>query len=82
MVEDDALLKENKRDLKIKVIGNYVHESVPISDNEVRVPVLVLTKGEDAHSCRTTTPSFVPGLLRTPKWRRKTVSPTTKSSPE
>ena len=34
--EDEALEKEFKRDIKIKTIGNYVHDSVPVSDNEVR----------------------------------------------
>lgn len=33
--EDNAVARENERDKKIKTIGNYVHESVPISDNEV-----------------------------------------------
>lgn len=33
--EDLALLKENKRDIKTKSVGNYVHDSVPVSDNEV-----------------------------------------------
>lgn len=27
--------KERKRDQKIKTIGNYVHDSVPIDNNEV-----------------------------------------------
>ena len=31
--------KEKQRDAKIKTIGNYVHESVPVSDNEVRKPI-------------------------------------------
>lgn len=30
-----AIAKEKERDRKIKTIGNYVHDSVPISDNEV-----------------------------------------------
>lgn len=34
-IEDLALEKERKRDLKIKTIGNYVHDSVPIDNNEV-----------------------------------------------
>jgi seryl-tRNA synthetase len=34
-IEELALEKERKRDVKIKTIGNYVHDSVPISDNEV-----------------------------------------------
>jgi seryl-tRNA synthetase len=33
--EENALAKEKDRDRKIKTIGNYVHDSVPISDNEV-----------------------------------------------
>ncbi|EED18426.1 seryl-tRNA synthetase [Talaromyces stipitatus ATCC 10500] len=32
--EENALAKEKERDRKIKTIGNYVHDSVPISDNE------------------------------------------------
>jgi seryl-tRNA synthetase len=34
-IEELALEKERKRDLRIKTIGNYVDDSVPISDNEV-----------------------------------------------
>jgi seryl-tRNA synthetase len=34
-IEELALEKERKRDQKIKTIGNYVHDSVPIHDNEV-----------------------------------------------
>ena len=37
MTEDEALEKEKLRDRKCKTIGNYVHESVPVNDNEVRV---------------------------------------------
>lgn len=33
--EDEALEKEKMRDRKCKAIGNYVHDSVPIHDNEV-----------------------------------------------
>ncbi|PGH16908.1 serine-tRNA ligase [Polytolypa hystricis UAMH7299] len=33
-VEDRAVEKETLRDRKLKSIGNYVHESVPISNNE------------------------------------------------
>jgi len=35
-VEDEAGEKEKARDRKCKTIGNYVHESVPVNDNEVR----------------------------------------------
>lgn len=34
-VEDEAVEKEKLRDRKVKLIGNYVHESVPLNDNEV-----------------------------------------------
>lgn len=34
-MEELALEKERRRDLKLKTIGNYVHDSVPISNNEV-----------------------------------------------
>ena len=41
--EDLAIAKEKERDRKIKTIGNYVHESVPVSDNEVgRLTTLLL----------------------------------------
>lgn len=33
--EDAAVQKELERDRKIRTIGNYVHESVPVSNNEV-----------------------------------------------
>lgn len=32
--EDEALEKEFKRDMKIKTIGNYVHDSVPVHNDE------------------------------------------------
>ena len=35
-LEDSAIEKEKELYKKLKTIGNYVHESVPISDNEVR----------------------------------------------
>lgn len=33
--ENNAAQKELERDRKIRPIGNYVHESVPVSNNEV-----------------------------------------------
>lgn len=33
--EELAAQKETQRDRKIRTIGNYVHESVPVSNNEV-----------------------------------------------
>lgn len=37
--EDIAAQKELERDRKIRPIGNYVHDSVPVSNNEVGSPV-------------------------------------------
>lgn len=34
--EDKAIAVENERDRKIRTIGNYVHDSVPVSQTEVR----------------------------------------------
>lgn len=34
-LDDVAVEKEKHRDLRCKTIGNYVHESVPVHDNEV-----------------------------------------------
>jgi seryl-tRNA synthetase len=33
--EEAAVDKEVQRDRKIRTIGNYVHESVPVSNDEV-----------------------------------------------
>jgi seryl-tRNA synthetase len=35
-LEDSAQEKEVLLHKKLKTIGNYVHESVPVGDNEVR----------------------------------------------
>lgn len=35
--EDFAVQKENQRDMKLRSIGNYVHESVPVSNDEVSI---------------------------------------------
>jgi len=35
--EELAVQKETERDRRIRIIGNYVHASVPVSNNEVRV---------------------------------------------
>lgn len=37
-MEDLAAESEAKRDKKIKTIGNYVHDSVPVSNTEVGFP--------------------------------------------
>jgi seryl-tRNA synthetase len=34
--EELAVQKETERDRRIRIIGNYVHDSVPVSNNEVR----------------------------------------------
>lgn len=36
--EEKAAEKELERDRKIRPIGNYVHESVPVSNNEASRP--------------------------------------------
>ena len=43
--EDAAAQKEVERDRKIRTIGNYVHESVPVSDNEVSFPCCLFQMG-------------------------------------
>lgn len=50
--EELAVQKETERDRRIRVIGNYVHNSVPVSNNEVKanpaitVPLmLIFTSG-------------------------------------
>jgi seryl-tRNA synthetase len=44
-VEDEAAEKERLRDKKLKTIGNYVHESVAVNDNEVCTPyILAVTR--------------------------------------
>lgn len=39
--EDVAVQKEAERDKKIRTIGNYVHESVPVSNNEVSLAYML-----------------------------------------
>ena len=38
MLEESAKEKDAMLQRKLKTVGNYVHDSVPISDNEVRRP--------------------------------------------
>ena len=40
ILEDSAAEKEAILIRKLKTIGNYVHDSVPVSDNEVRSAIL------------------------------------------
>lgn len=56
--EELAIQKEKQRDSKIRTIGNIVHDSVPVSNNEVRI---VLGLRRETHltertTVRTTTP--------------------------
>lgn len=39
--EEHAVQKEAQRDRKIRTIGNYVHESVPVSNNEVSLALFL-----------------------------------------
>ena len=36
VLEDSAKEKDAMLQKKLKTVGNYVHDSVPVSDNEVR----------------------------------------------
>ncbi|KAJ5081406.1 hypothetical protein NUU61_009670 [Penicillium alfredii] len=40
--EEVAIQKEKQRDRQVALIGNYVHESVPVSNNEVCEPSMLL----------------------------------------
>ncbi|CAI7671791.1 unnamed protein product [Penicillium pancosmium] len=46
--EDKAIAVENERDRKIRTIGNYVHDSVPVSQTEDDNPIVKTWKPEDA----------------------------------
>jgi seryl-tRNA synthetase len=76
-IETEATEKEKLRDRKCKTIGNYVHESVPINDNEVGCynprEKCVLTR------CRTSMRLSRNGRRRVLRSRRKIACPTTKS---
>lgn len=57
--EDKAIAVENERDRKIRTIGNYVHDSVPVSQTEVRKGNIALAalsscqnKDQQANGCR------------------------------
>ena len=40
VLEDSAAEKEEILTRKLKTVGNYVHDSVPVSNNEVRSAIL------------------------------------------
>ena len=76
--EDDAVEKEKLRDRKCKMIGNYVHESVPVNDNEVCRSRKI--EEHQAHiNNRTSTRLSRNGHPKTSPKRNATASPTTKS---
>jgi seryl-tRNA synthetase len=79
-VEEEAVEKEKARDKKCKTIGNYVHESVPLHDNEVgkhgdHAFGLPDTDGK----ARTSTKLSSNGPPKASRSRRETVCRTTKS---
>lgn len=39
-LEDIALRKESELQAKLKLVGNYVHDSVPVSNDEVHIECL------------------------------------------
>jgi seryl-tRNA synthetase len=47
--EEHASELENRRDRKIRTIGNYVHESVPVSNNEVGYSFKILILVSETH---------------------------------
>jgi len=59
-----AAEKEKLLKVKVKTIGNIVHESVPVSNNEVWKPSAISCEGEMLTKVRTTTLSSGPGPLR------------------
>lgn len=60
-----AAEKEKALKAKVKTIGNIVHESVPVSNNEVRTRCRsVVERREKLTITRTITPSSAPGPLR------------------
>jgi seryl-tRNA synthetase len=81
--EDAAVQKELERDRKIRSIGNYVHESVPVSNNEVNTHrdvyrMLHIAQTDPQTFARITTRSSRPGLLRTLSWNAPTAFLTTR----
>ena len=77
-LEDLAAEKEKARDRKLKTIGNYVHESVPVSDNEV--PELLPSRNNTTDKPPRTIIKFSRhGLLRGSRLKRRIACPTTKS---
>jgi len=59
-----AAEKEKALKAKVKTIGNIVHESVPVSNNEVRTRCRSVERREKLTITRTITLSSAPGPLR------------------
>lgn len=79
-MQELAQEKEKLVDRKLKTIGNYVHDSVPESDNEVWA-FAAAAERFCADGCkRTTILKYEHGRLKVSRWRRRTVFHTTKFS--
>jgi seryl-tRNA synthetase len=78
-MQELAQEKEKLVDRKLKTIGNYVHDSVPESDNEVWAFAKKLNVCTDGCK-RTTMLKYGHGRLKVSRWRRRTVFHTTKFS--
>ena len=78
-MQELAQEKEKLVDRKLKTIGNYVHDSVPESDNEVWHSQQQLNVCTDGCK-RTTMLKYGHGCLKVSRWRRRTVFHTTKFS--
>jgi len=72
VLEDSALMKEAALLRKIKVVGNYVHDSVPIHNNEALPPWLGFIGLESDVRSRTLTASYGPGPRRATSPRSET----------
>jgi len=79
-LEEKAAAKHIALLRKAKTVGNYVHESVPVSDNEVSATWEDRFLEHRLKRHRTTTLSCAPGPKTTHRHRNATASPTTKSS--
>jgi seryl-tRNA synthetase len=76
-MEDSAAEKNLMLQRKLKTVGNYVHDSVLVSDNEVSVPDS--RYGTFPDLSRITIRSYVPGSQKMSPWRSETVCLITRS---
>ena len=79
-MQELAQEKEKLVDRKLKTIGNYVHDSVPESDNEVWAFAAAAERFVLMGVKRTTMLIYGHGRLKVSRWRRRTVFHTTKFS--